>query len=650
MNMDSNLYNQQQILNDGFSFCIITGGQRPEKLNALIQSIKRQQILKSEIIVAGKLTAQIEGIKYIPLVEEAGSGKVAVMRNRAMQSAAYETIVMCDDDIVLDDGFVSAVANHPKRFDILCVGMRNPDGSRCWDWATIGGPSGHRLMEEDERDEHVYVSSGIFVIRKKTLELGYFDEHLGFYQSEDVEFSQRLKSKGAIIDYCRAAGAVHDDPRYTQFDDYPRRIINFSEWENLTSEVRAKGVYAWGGRAFPMTEEVAISLENSKSVSQSVEFTVAPLEKDFYNKSWKCSVLHAGVTLKESEENQVLCFAIMLKAGEKKSFILKCNTTSVAFSLGAFRDQRAVAAYMLKPQSRPPQTADIVIPEVFDFVADDAFKKSGMAIFAPCMGFSDFSLNSRAMVRDFALYGVDFGLEFHSVDFWFAKLCFGFASSFAEWTEYLKCRKYAGVNLVCADPLEVKAGFFRRAISSRPGYSFNMAVTGKITAPEILEELKDYDQVFTFGYQDCLDLRSTGIRADLLHPRNYFNQSDIGSKRRLPNQRSGSLTILLDRFSNFEPALRSDLLSVRSDEDISIVLYVVDNLQTLQAVMNKVQEVVAAFGEPSRISQIVITSGTLEAIEELEFLKHSDKIKNLLSGQVSAEIMRRLATLEIKNR
>src|SRR5215510_11260549 len=99
------------------------------------------------------------------------------MRNLAVASARCERIVMLDDDIVLAPDWYAPLGNAAVEADIVTCQPRVPDGSRYWDHATCGGPRGHRMLDPDESDAHVYMTGGgAWIARREACERVRWDE------------------------------------------------------------------------------------------------------------------------------------------------------------------------------------------------------------------------------------------------------------------------------------------------------------------------------------------------------------------------------------------------------------------------------------------------------------------------------------------
>jgi glycosyltransferase involved in cell wall biosynthesis len=197
------------------SFCIITDGRRAETTSLVIKSIHAQRIPAYEIIIAGKYH-DAPGIIYLPAVDAADKGMLGIMRNLAVARAQYENIVMLDDDIILSPEWHEALKAYDRPFDILTSQIRVPDGSRFFDHATVGGPRGQIILDEDEEDEYVYMTGGGGWVMKNYVSRHIrWDETLAFYKNEDIDFSRRCQVAGYKISHNHRMLVFHADATYT---------------------------------------------------------------------------------------------------------------------------------------------------------------------------------------------------------------------------------------------------------------------------------------------------------------------------------------------------------------------------------------------------------------------------------------------------
>lgn len=226
----------------GFSFCIITDGRRPALLREEIESIKALALEPSEIIVVGNVPASVtDDVITIDAPDLAFAGRLGAMRNRACERARFDRLIVADDDMFFHPSFAAGMQAADDAFDVLCVRLLNPDGTRFWDWATIGGPRGHRLLDYGETDDHVYITGGLAIMRAYVHDRVPWDEARGFYQGEDVEWSARVRAAGFRIGFNAQATVTHRDARYTQ----QGHVMQFRQ-DLLLAERVAHGVEGTG--------------------------------------------------------------------------------------------------------------------------------------------------------------------------------------------------------------------------------------------------------------------------------------------------------------------------------------------------------------------------------------------------------------------
>ena len=200
----------------GYSFCIITGGSRPEKVARQIASIRALGLESFEILVGGNITGIPDDVRTVDLAQVANAGRLGKMRNALGRLAKFDHLVVSDDDILFDASFAEGLKRFGEGYDVMAVRILNTDRSRFWDWATTGGLKGSVLLDYWESDPDIYVTGGICVLKTTTLDRVQWDESRGFYQREDVDFSSRAKAAGFPIRFNPFSVVVHDDDRYSR--------------------------------------------------------------------------------------------------------------------------------------------------------------------------------------------------------------------------------------------------------------------------------------------------------------------------------------------------------------------------------------------------------------------------------------------------
>lgn len=251
----------------GYSFCIITGGQRREKLARQIASIQALNLPAYEILVGGEVSHVPPGVRKVALTDAARAGRLGKMRNELGRHAEYDHVVVADDDLVFDPGFAEGLKRFGEGYDALAVRIVNPDGSRFWDWATTGGTKGSVLLDYWDADPSAYITGGICVLKTEVLDRVQWDDSRGFYESEDVDFSTRLKAAGFTIRYNVFAAVLHDDDRYSRVE---RRIYQFDHLREAISQAHQAGELDEVRRLFPHAVRIAGNYVDRRKALQAL--------------------------------------------------------------------------------------------------------------------------------------------------------------------------------------------------------------------------------------------------------------------------------------------------------------------------------------------------------------------------------------------
>jgi hypothetical protein len=204
----------------GYSFGIITNGQRNGKLAKLIESIRVQNIPKDscEILVAGCVDglSGMEGIRTFPMEQAAAEGRLGAMRNVLAQGASFNKFVSLDDDFLLHPNWADAVEGVKGDFDVATSIIVNPDLSRYCDWVNIIENYTFLRAYHETFDKCQYLTGGYGIYKDFIFLEHSWNDDLGFYQGEDVSFSRRLFDAGFQLKFIPKAIVMHDDERYRQ--------------------------------------------------------------------------------------------------------------------------------------------------------------------------------------------------------------------------------------------------------------------------------------------------------------------------------------------------------------------------------------------------------------------------------------------------
>lgn len=185
-----------------YSFIIITRGDRPDKVSRLIDSISAQKFPAVEVIV---------------VKDEKHEGKLGALRNVGCRQAKYHNLIVLDDDMVLHWDFYKGLLKYREAFgygQVLSCRIVNPDNTRFWDWKAHQNGK-NWLLDYGDTSPFVSLTGGLCIFDKDIFNQVQWDETRGFYQEEDVDFSERLKQAGIKIEFNPFSTVTHDGP-YTQ--------------------------------------------------------------------------------------------------------------------------------------------------------------------------------------------------------------------------------------------------------------------------------------------------------------------------------------------------------------------------------------------------------------------------------------------------
>jgi glycosyltransferase involved in cell wall biosynthesis len=224
------------------SFCVITNGLKPLILEATVGRLVAMKGSEDRIIVAGAVASDPRWTAVV-LPEAAAAGKITLLRNAAARRSSGEVLVFLDDDILLEPGWMEAVARSLVSCDLVGTRLLNPDGTRHWDWTMKTGKE-HRLLDYGTWHDAAYLTGGLIAMRRFVWETTPWNESLTFGQQEDVELSRRVMKAGFSIGFCASATAIHNDPHYIQFGNATVRM-------DLQS---ARDMTRWASRMYKVGE------------------------------------------------------------------------------------------------------------------------------------------------------------------------------------------------------------------------------------------------------------------------------------------------------------------------------------------------------------------------------------------------------------
>lgn len=191
-----------------FTFGIITT-KTEDELSEIISSIEKQGIPNHEIIVVGGESFFNPKINHIPFDESIKSKWITKKKNLIVKNSNFENIVLMHDYVKLNDNWYRGQLLSGNNFEIRMDIILNKNGLRFRDWCVwpdntlVDGTSTESLIKEfailpyDENSLNTfqYISGCYWVCKKTIMEEFPLNEDLLWGESEDVEWSKRIRSK-----------------------------------------------------------------------------------------------------------------------------------------------------------------------------------------------------------------------------------------------------------------------------------------------------------------------------------------------------------------------------------------------------------------------------------------------------------------------
>ena len=192
-----------------FTFGIITNKLVMDLIEN-INSIDKQKIPKYEIIIVGGILDNFThpNVKHIPFDESIKHSWITKKKNLIIENSSFENIVFLHDYILLSDDWYIGQIESGNNFDIRMDVILNGDGTRFRDWCLwpdnqIGDFRTEDLIkssallpyEVNNLNKFQYISGSYWVAKKKVMEEYRLNEDLIWGESEDVEWSKRVRTQ-----------------------------------------------------------------------------------------------------------------------------------------------------------------------------------------------------------------------------------------------------------------------------------------------------------------------------------------------------------------------------------------------------------------------------------------------------------------------
>lgn len=193
------------------TFAITTDYKSIDQLKEVIGSIDSLNITNYEILIIGEKDCLTfdnisDKVRCIKFDETVKPGWTTRKKNILCQEAQYENIVLMHDYYLFDENWYVNMEQFSKDvwWDICCCQHLLINGKRHFtDWVTWDDPIFPRYSalpyDEWSRTQFMYISGGLFMVKKQVTLDNPFNENLVHGQAEDVEWSLRVRDKYRIV-------------------------------------------------------------------------------------------------------------------------------------------------------------------------------------------------------------------------------------------------------------------------------------------------------------------------------------------------------------------------------------------------------------------------------------------------------------------
>lgn len=210
----------------GWSFCIVTSPGNDSLLKGSIDSIISEFKGRNdyEIIIVGvsKLRDSYasESVRFfevnedffkfdlsIPNIKKSIKqrnlkrllfkyGPISFKKNYAAKRAKFENLCVLHDYVALESGWAKGFEVFGNTWSVCMNKIHNKDGSRHRDWCALDFPNiGAGLLPYNQSVPYMYFSGTYFCVKKQFFIDNPLDETLFWGESEDVEWSIRIRQK-----------------------------------------------------------------------------------------------------------------------------------------------------------------------------------------------------------------------------------------------------------------------------------------------------------------------------------------------------------------------------------------------------------------------------------------------------------------------
>lgn len=199
-----------------WSFCLVSGGGKNDRIVDIIRQIEAQRIPDYEILICGPkpcddLPARVRVLDDSDLYLDSRI-PIARKKNRLIREARYNNMVILHDRYTFPEDWYRRIAKQGNYFDLFCIRILDEEtqSKRVSDWiARKPGYDSFRYVQDpyvlrpsyDEWYPGWNVNGGFMIIKKHVIEPVLLNPYLHWGEAEDGDLCDRLRQHGAICTF-----------------------------------------------------------------------------------------------------------------------------------------------------------------------------------------------------------------------------------------------------------------------------------------------------------------------------------------------------------------------------------------------------------------------------------------------------------------
>lgn len=185
-----------------FTFGIVTSSSHSSRLQRQLESIQQLAPGNIEVIVVGGSNPG-RGVVHIPFDESSRPGWITRKKNLIAQNARSENVVIMHDYIELRPDWAAGFEIFGSDWNVAMTRVEDVFGRRFYDWIAWDSDEFQRYAPIPySRKNHTsfqFIPGAYWVAKTEFMLANPLDESLSWGESEDVEWSLRVREKGLVF-------------------------------------------------------------------------------------------------------------------------------------------------------------------------------------------------------------------------------------------------------------------------------------------------------------------------------------------------------------------------------------------------------------------------------------------------------------------